>query len=614
MTKPGPTRSLPARRLQTLVLILLTVGLFSLNWATPLSWPTAALVGIATLKLREARSLGERRLVSLLQLLAVGLLAAQDPGLLPSAWQLLLTLLSLAGLLQLELHQRVHGRHLLRQSGLLLTAALPMALVLFLLVPRIGPIWNTPGLAGGLARTGLSEQLDPGSISSLVDNQAIAARVAFSDGQPPATGESYWRVLVHERFDGRSWQRRNPVPTGRWMAPSQATGRRELWLVEADGLDAVPWDGRSQPAADTLRLRINGELVPTRSRGTRLGYTLIEHTGGAPWQSWPPGPEDLDLPAGAQPRLEALGSSWREITDPRERLEAAAQWFQQNHFLYSRSPGRLPDRAALDSFLFDRREGFCGHYASAFTALMRAAGVPARVVSGYRGGTWVRPLGAAPYLEIRQSAAHAWSEAWLSGQGWVTIDPSLWAAGGAVPAPLNRHDATATEWWLWGQRQWAVLDISWSRWWLGFDGNRQAIWMERWFAGRGAWLGLVILLGVGAGLAVGLVILNAQRSGSPRSAANSRELSRLLALLARHGLNPAPGDTLDAFLSRVRAKWPAATSDLKALNEIHQTLRFGRPQGRAAQRSEIRRLAHLRRRLTAFRPLDTVKRIRRPGL
>ena len=613
MTRTAPIGSMPTRWLQGLVLILLTTGLMSLNWGTPLSWPTAALVAIATLKLREARSLGERRLVSLLQLVAVGLLSAQDPGLLPSVWQLLATVLTLAGLLQLELDQGVNRRQLLRRSGLLLTAALPMALVLFVLVPRIGPLWNTAGSAGGLARTGLSEQLDPGSIANLVDNQAIAARVAFSDGQPPATPDPYWRVLVHDRFDGRSWQRRDPVPTGRWIAPRQATGRRELWLVETDGLAAVPWDGRSQPSTDTLLLRLNGELVQARSSGARLGYTLVAHTAPAPWQGWPPDPEDLELPGGSQPRLEALGASWRQLADPRERLQAAAQWFQQNGFRYTRTPGKLPDRAALDSFLFDRREGFCGHYASAFTALMRAAGVPARVVSGYRGGTWVQPLGAAPYLEIRQSAAHAWSEVWLAGQGWLTIDPSLWASGGAFSSSLNRQNATATEWWLWGQRQWAVLDISWSRWWLGFDGDRQALWLEAWFAGRGAWLGAAILLGVTAGLAVGLVMLCSLRPGPRRTITGSRELRRLLVLLARHGLTPATGETLEAFLSRVRTKWPAATTELEVLLELHQTLRFGPPQGRAVQSGTTRQLARLRRRLTVLRPLDTVNRTRRSG-
>jgi transglutaminase-like putative cysteine protease len=122
------------------------------------------------------------------------------------------------------------------------------------------------------------------------------------------------------------------------------------------------------------------------------------------------------------------------LATPEQRLAAAKQWVTQQDFSYSRTPGT---QRGLDVFLFERREGFCGHYASAFTALMRAAGVPARVVSGYLGGTWVRPLSGAPYLDLRHSNAHAWSEVWLPGQGWQRIDPSAWAA-----APASRAEGS----------------------------------------------------------------------------------------------------------------------------------------------------------------------------
>lgn len=165
-----------------------------------------------------------------------------------------------------------------------------------------------------------------------------------------------------------------------------------MWLVEPSPLNALPWDGSGRANPNQLRVNRNGELQHLQASRERQAY-LVRATGSPqPWQQRQPSPADLELPAGSNPQLEALGARWRDLATPEQRLAAAKQWFTQQDFRYSRSPGALPAQRGLDVFLFEKREDFCGHYASAFTALMRAAGVPARVVSGYLGGTWVRPL------------------------------------------------------------------------------------------------------------------------------------------------------------------------------------------------------------------------------
>ncbi len=314
---------------------------------------------MAALKLREARSRAERRLVALLQQLWGGPAGGPAADLLPSALQLLITVGPWRGCcswnwIWAELAAAV------RRSAQVLAAALPMALVLFLLLPRIGPLWTLPQGWGGAAVTGLSDRLDPGGIATLASSGAPAARVAFSDNRVPPEGERYWRVLVHDRFDGRAWQRREPSRAVRWRPPADAQNEagnrgRQLWLVEPSRFQAVPWDGRAQPRGEELRLRFDGELLLERPPRERRHYQLSSRDQPAAWQRWPPTPFDRQLPAGSQPRLEALGSRWRALPDPRQRVAAAEAWFRGQPFRYSRTPrqpagaggsGCVPVRAA----------------------------------------------------------------------------------------------------------------------------------------------------------------------------------------------------------------------------------------------------------------------------
>ena len=593
---------LPPKRLQWLTLAVLGLGCLGLDPGWLLGAFTLALGLMAALKLREARDRAGRRLVALLQLVICGLLAAQQADLLPSLLQLLATLLSLAGLLQLETNLALAWPQLLRRSLRLLAAALPVALVLFLLLPRIGPFGTAAGGPGARAGTGLSDSLDPGSIATLVDNTSPAARVAFSDDRPPPPAQRYWRVLVHPNFDGQRWQREADAESGR-VEPARplppaaaAAGGDQVWLVEPSRFTAVPWSGGGQPLDGKLRPQANGELRLLRPALERRSYRLLE-TGAPPaWQRQPPRLSELVLPANRNPRLLVLGHQWAALADPAARVQAARAWFLEQGFRYDRQPGVLAGPDGLDRFLFERRVGFCGHYASAFSALMRAAGVPSRVVSGYLGGTWVEPLGGASYLELRQSDAHAWSEVWLPGQGWLALDPSSWVGGGSAAegaGPGDQRRAVPGPW-RWLQRQWWGLDMAWSRWWLGFDQARQEELLNR-LLGRQRWaLGWLVLAGIAAGLASGLVLLRrGQRPGDP----HERDLRGLLRLLAQLGLEAEPGETLEQLATRASAQHPLLAPPLSELVACHRQRRYalaGR-QGRQRWRQGLRELKRRRR-------------------
>ena len=588
--------TLPPRRMQWWAQAVLMAGCVGLDPGWLLGAFTLALVVVAALKLVEARDRAGRRLVALLQLVGCGLIAAQLPDLLPSLVQLLAAVLALAGLLQLESGQRLAWRVLLRRSVQVLAAALPMALVLFLLVPRIEPFSTGLSGPGARASTGLSDSLDPGSIAALVSDQAPAARVSFSTNQPPPANQRYWRVLVHPRFTGSSWERDPEAETSR-PGPGLPTaqdiqGNDQIWLVEPSRFTAVPWDGDARPLDPNLRLEPNGELRLLRPALERRSYRLLEQAEPLSWQQQPPTWADLALPPGQNPRLVALGRSWADLPDPTARAQAAQAWFQSHNFRYTTTPGALPARDGLDAFLFERGEGFCGHYASAFSALMRAAGVPSRVVSGYLGGAWVQPISGASYLELRQSNAHAWSEVWLPNMGWQRVDPTTWVQGSEAARAIGPAAQAGQAWplareWRWIQRQWWGLDMAWSRWWLGFDRGQQDALLS-WLLGANRWAaGWLVLAGIGAGLACGLWLMQHRRGGTADPL--SRDLAELLRLLQRLGIEPTPGETLQALTARAAQLNPTLAEPLAALAASHAERRFGPTPSTATQRQAPQR-------------------------
>ncbi|MBS0569740.1 MAG: DUF3488 domain-containing transglutaminase family protein [Proteobacteria bacterium] len=310
-----------------------------------------------------------------------------------------------------------------RTAAFALVGALPLAMCVFVFFPRLAsPLWGAP--SDTTARTGLGERMAPGTMQELLIDDSPAFRVVF-DGTPPRRQDLYWRGPVLWYFDGSAWSRPEWLAAPRDDGEVRVLGPRigyevtlqpsaRHWLLALDvPLGAPAGAVRGADMSLVSRARVDD---PTRYRMVSAPAYELEPTLNPLHRR-----VALQLPPGFDPQARALAQRWHDEFNGNANLiiRAALDQFHEKFTYTLNAP--LLGRNSVDDFLFDTQRGFCEHYASAFTFLMRAAGIPARVVTGYQGGYFNR-LGA--YWVVRQSDAHAWSEVWLEGHGWVRVDPT----------------------------------------------------------------------------------------------------------------------------------------------------------------------------------------------
>jgi len=488
----------------------------------------------------------------------------------------------------------------------LLIQSLPLALLLFVLVPR--PSLNL-SIHAGQAISGISDQLRPGDIARLVLSQEPAMRVEFPNRDMPALSDCYWRGVVLNRAegDGLSWRRHvERVETETWPLVRDAAAARMVPVTYevSQMASQQPWiyalETCEQPLAKIQRLT---GLVQERSEGLgqSLRYTLTSRLDHLPADR----PLDSFTRPKVDPRVLALARGWRETAkaaDPARRgdhamiIDLGLRHLINEGFVYSLEPGDQGDEP-LATFLFERKRGFCGHYAAAFATLLRCADVPARVVVGYRGGE-INSIG--DFLMVRQSHAHAWAEAWLGpGRGWRRVDPTnLIARADGVPGPLpttpGTAGATAADanqgWWdrtSHGWRHWKdYIDASWDHHILGYDADRQAALLDD--IGLAGWgrVGLIALLAVGGGavLAALALLLNRRRHAADPRQRLIDEAQRLwlrwCAAMAKRGVKRQAWEGPMDFARRLEAT-TRPVAGLPEVAAIYTRIRYGGEADRA---------------------------------
>lgn len=501
-----------------------------------------------------------------------------------------------------------------RLPAAMLLQAVPVMLVLFFVFPRIGPLWSVP-MKTQAAKTGVSDHMKPGDVSSLSRSDEVAFRVQF-DGEIPPHGELYWRGLVFSILEEGAWRslRYQELPPREWrreLSPGSGRSLDYQILMEPTQQHWLYALRYPQPLEPGVMAMADYRLYSPVEVEERFRYRV---------RSWPDVPLDPEvsdwrrqveqqLPEEGNPRTRALARDLRAAaTSDVAFVDSVLDYFRDGPFVYTLQPGLLGEDP-IDEFLFQRQRGFCEHYASAFTIMMRAAGVPARVVAGYQGGE-VNPVNRT--VIVHQFDAHAWSEVWLAGQGWVRIDPTAVVSPERISlgleealaekgsflaeSPLSPLRYRRINWVNMLRLRYDALTYQWQSWVVGFDSERQLNLLRGLF-GEVRVRDLALLLLGSATLVLVPVAWWLLRGQRPRRSQEEQLYQRFSQLLARRGLVRRTGEAVDSFARRVAQEQPDAREPVQQFTDSYSALVYGPPVSPSHREACLRTLRYALRQL-----------------
>ena len=470
-----------------------------------------------------------------------------------------------------------------KASARLILMSAPLMLILFILVPRIpGPLWGiTNDQRGGI--TGLSDSLSPGKISQLIRSNEVAFRVSFK-GAIPAQSQLYWRGPVMALFDGTRWSqsKRNNIdrlnitvldePT-EYTVTLEPNGKR--WLLALDMPTQFIDD--SQMTADyqlTAEKPINDLLRYTLQSNLRFQIGLDESEKYRQLTSLYPNNQNL--------KTIALGQSIaRQYNKPEDIINHVLNLFRTEPYFYTLSPPALSGDT-VDQFLFETQRGFCEHYAGSFALLMRAAGIPSRIVAGYQGGEY-NELGN--YLIVRQSDAHAWTEVWIKNRGWIRVDPT--AAVSPDRIELGLDEALPNEILsfriqnrspLFGNVlfRWDSIQNNWNNWVLNYDERKQSNFLQQLGVGIKNSSDMVFALVFMLLMVTGLYWIIGWYLAKPaKPARHEQDFNRLLKKLTKIGLEKRPAEDPRNFLNRIVVSKLVQTTEIEVIINLYNQIKYG---------------------------------------
>ena len=557
---------------------------------------------MAALKLLETRKRRDQFVLLFIAIFLIMSSLLREQFLWSVPYMLIALTVTMAAWLRMSAAPSQPPRQSVSNAARLVAYAAPLAVAMWVFFPRIAtPFWSVPvDTSSGI--TGLSDTMSPGDISSLSQSDAVAFRVRF-DGAAPPPRERYWRALILHRFNGRTWTGSDPAPDYRYRERIDYAGdsydyqvtlepTRTQWVMALDVPES--WD---LPRTAMSRTQTLWRVLPLDQRVSysvrsypraRIDAGLNEYS-----RRW-----YLSLPEDRNPRTRALAESLRADADSdREFINAVLTMFNDEEYYYTLQPPALGSNP-VDRFLFETRQGFCEHYASAFAVLMRAVGIPARVVVGYQGGE-SNPLG--DYMIVRQADAHAWTEVWLPGTGWQRVDPTAAVAPARIDAGRSgaMFDGTGEAWGLSAPSElayqlsltWDALNARWNEFVLGYGPENQERFMKWLGLENPDWRNLLLsLIGVVALLTAAIHLILILRFRPPDEDRAKKLYQRFV---RRTGLPVERGETPLAFAERVLAETPA-TSDVREITSLYLDARYG-AGGREVLRS-------LEQRIRQFRP------------
>lgn len=485
----------------------------------------------------------------------------------------------------------------LKLAGVMLLQCLPLMVLIFIFAPRLQPLWTLPMMTNQ-AKTGISDHMAPGDIAKLSQSDELAFRVSFK-GQRPSQDQLYWRGLVLNHFDGREW-RQFAEDYDLWrlkhaVAQEYAFQPDRMQIAgTAVEYDAI-YERTGQPWLFTLTsvAQVDGDVL--RAADFRV---MAQKDIQAPLMlkvtSYPQAVRDLQL----DPYLRQLALQLPDHGDARSRqlaqrlrseagseqvyIDKVLQRFRDLQFYYTLRPPTLGNTDTIDEFLFESQRGFCAHYAGSFVFLMRAAGIPARVVTGYQGGEW---NAQSQYLAVHQYDAHAWAEVWLPNVGWQRVDPTAMIAPERTEQGLEaavRAEGSFLESTTFSARKFAWLNAvrqqldavqyGWQRWVLGYDSDAQADFLKS-LLGELTLTRVAMLAGSAFAviMLVWLLLLGLARRHE-REALEHQLYRRFCTMLAKHGVIRELGQTPGAFAQQAASALPALAGDIREFTQVYEGL------------------------------------------
>lgn len=529
----------------------------------------ALLITAFILKLLEMRTRRDALVLIFLGFFSVVTSYLFADGLLAALYSILPVIALLAALLGLQQSSFAAQPLLtLKLASRLFAQAIPLMVLLFVLFPRLEPLWSLPQ-PKEQGTVGLSSSMTPGDLADLGQSSALAFRARF-DGAIPAQSQLYWRALTLPYFDGRSWSisQRLGTQEPQWQAQGEALSYSIIMQPSTQ-----PWlfalDVGSSEQAD---IRLMSDFRLQRSTPVNRAYqyqaTSWPNALRQPQLSQMQQHEFLQLPRAGNPQTRDWAQTLRkQYPDDNALVAGLLQHFNQQPYHYTlKSP--LLGKDSVDEFLFSSRRGFCAHYAGAMVFTLRAAGIPSRVVAGYQGGETNQ---AGQFVQVRQFDAHAWVEYWQLGQGWRSVDPTFQVA----PERIERgvQDALKDEadlfqgdflsplryqhiaWINQLRMSWESLNHSWQTQILGYQRERQQAWLKQWF-GQVDWQTIGLFLVLSAALIIALLVLWMFKPWQRQSDPLQRIVNEFQRVLQRRGFTRQTGEGLRSFWQRIRADLP----------------------------------------------------------
>lgn len=498
-------------------------------------------------------------------------------------------------------------------AATLLGQSVPLMVVLFILFPRIGPLWTVP-LQSGTARTGISDNMSPGDIANLTRSDELAFRVTF-EGEVPPNNKLYWRGLVFSRFDGTTWSQErtgygpNPVEwannlNAAWDRLIERVGDPVNYSIILEPTDqnwifALP---TAVPLTKGIGLGRDFRLYSRKPVQSRLRYEVTSFLQHATERELSDYWRDrmTRLPEKGNPLSRRLAVELRaESSSTEEFYRRILLMFAEDEFVYTLRPTLLGDDA-VDDFILLTKRGFCEHFASSFVFMMRAADIPARVVVGYQGGEF-NPIGN--YLAVRQFDAHAWAEVWIEGEGWRRVDPTSAVAPERIENGLQAAvedeqtflQDSPLSWLKYGHALWLTeirLQLSaighyWDTWIVGYNPTMQLRFLGQFMGDVNIKkIGIALFVIFGGVLLFTALLLLKKRKAAPLDSV-SREYLTFCGLLHKLGFGRRIGEGPIHYAERIGSARPAIYEAVREVIDIYVDLNYSARQDR--QPDELKR-------------------------